>query len=176
MVALGLARPMLGCSTCLATSLVRLRLRASASVPLLSLCNLTYEHLSNAAIAALPIFEKWGVCLNSDFLLQQKIYDMILYGNQCLKQFPKAEKFILAAEIRQSMYRLLRLVVETNKKYYKKTTAQQLDVELDILRTYIRLASDKSMKYLPLRKYEHWSKLLNEIGRMIGGWMKTMNK
>ena len=73
---------------------------------------------------------------------------MILYGNQCLKQFPKAEKYAMAADIRQSMYRLLRLVIEANKKYHKKTTAQQMDVELEILRTFIRLAADKNLKYL----------------------------
>lgn len=100
---------------------------------------------------------------------------MILYGNQCLKQFPKAEKYAMAADIRQSMYRLLRLVIEANKKYHKKTTAQQMDVELEILRTFIRLAADKNLKYLPLNKYENWAKMLNEIGRMLGGWIKSMN-
>ncbi|WP_373712143.1 diversity-generating retroelement protein Avd [Jeotgalibaca porci] len=111
----------------------------------------------------------------NDFKILQKVYDMILYGNQCLKQFPKAEKYAMAADIRQSMYRLLRLVIEANKKYHKKTTAQQMDVELEILRTFIRLAADKNLKYLPLNKYENWAKMLNEIGRMLGGWIKSMN-
>lgn len=101
---------------------------------------------------------------------------MILYGNQCLKQFPKSEKYAMASEIKGSMYRLLRLIVEANKKYHKKTTAQNIDIELEILRTFIRLAADKNLKYLPLNKYENWAKMLNEIGRMLGGWMKTMNK
>lgn len=82
----------------------------------------------------------------------------------------------MASEIKGSMYRLLRLIVEANKKYHKKTTAQNIDIELEILRTFIRLAADKNLKYLPLNKYENWAKMLNEIGRMLGGWMKTMNK
>lgn len=56
----------------------------------------------------------------NDFKILQKVYDMILYGNQCLNQFPKSEKYALAAEIKQSMYRLLRLTIETNKKYHKR--------------------------------------------------------
>ena len=48
----------------------------------------------------------------------------------------------------------------------------KIDVELDILRTFVRLAADKETAYLPIRKYEIWSKQLNEIGRMLGGWMK----
>ena len=111
-----------------------------------------------------------------DFKILQKVYDMIIYGNQCLKQFPKSERYALAADIKKSMYHLLRLLVEANKKYHKKTTIQQLDVELDLLRTYIRLAAEPSMKYLSFKKYEYWSKILNEIGRMIGGWVKSQNK
>lgn len=110
-----------------------------------------------------------------DFKILQKVYDMIIYGNIALKQFPKSERFTLVADIKKSMYNLLRLTIEANKKYHKKTTIQQLDVELDLLRTYIRLASEPSMKYLSLKRYEIWSKQLNEIGRMIGGWIKSQN-
>lgn len=111
--------------------------------------------------------------MNTDFKILQKTYDMILYGNICLKQFPKHEKHVMAADIRSSMYRLLDLIIRANKKYYKKTTLQDLDVELEILRTYIRLAADQQLRYLPLKKYEIWSRMLNEIGRMIGGWIKS---
>lgn len=38
-----------------------------------------------------------------DFMILQKINDMIIYGNICLRQFPKAEKHVLAADIRKSM-------------------------------------------------------------------------
>lgn len=108
-----------------------------------------------------------------EFKILQKTYDMIIYGNICLKNFPKSERYALAADIKKSMYELLRLLIEANKKYYKKTTIQQLDVELETLRIYIRLASDPKLMYLPLRKYENWAKMLNEIGRMIGGWLKS---
>lgn len=104
----------------------------------------------------------------------QKTYDMILYANICLKQFPKYEKHVLAADIRKSMYKLLSLIITANKKYYKKTTLQEIDIELDVLRTYIRLSMD--LKYLPIKKYEIWSKKLNEIGKMLGGWMKYAKK
>lgn len=109
-----------------------------------------------------------------NFKILQKTYDMILYGNCCLKQFPRSEKYALAADIKKSMYKLLRLLIETNKKYYKKTTLKQIDVELEILRFYIRLAADPQSKYLAIRKYENWAKMLNEIGRMFGGWLKSV--
>ncbi len=111
--------------------------------------------------------------MNADFKILQKTYDMIIYGNVCLKEFPKHEKHVMAASIRSSMHRLLELIVRANKKYHKKTTLQDIDVELELLRTYIRVAADPKIKYLPIKKYENWSKLLNEIGRMLGGWIKS---
>jgi len=75
---------------------------------------------------------------------------MILYGNTCLKQFPKSERYALAADIKNSMYRLLQLIVRANKKYYKKTTIEDIDIELDVLRTLIRLAADQQLEYLPI--------------------------
>jgi hypothetical protein len=105
----------------------------------------------------------------------QKTYDMIMYGNQCLLQFPRAERYALAAEIKQSMYKILRLIIQANKQRNKRQLQIEIDTELDVLRTFIRLAADNQTKYLPLRKYEIWSKQLNEIGKMLGGWMKSTN-
>jgi len=111
-----------------------------------------------------------------DLKILQKTYDMILYGNICLRQFPKAEKYALASDIKESMYALLKLIITANKRYYKKTTLQDLDIELDTLRTLIRLSADKEFMFLPLRKYENWSRMLSEIGKMIGGWMKAVKQ
>lgn len=111
--------------------------------------------------------------MNEDFKILQKTYDMILHGNVCLKQFPKHEKHVMSADIRKSMYALLQFAVRANKKYFKKTTLQDMDIELEVLRTLIRLSSDPKLKYLPIKKYENWSKMLNEIGRMLGGWIKS---
>jgi len=47
-----------------------------------------------------------------------------------------------------------------------------MDVELDYLRSLIRLAMQ--LGFLPFRKYENWAAMLNEIGKMLGGWMKSM--
>jgi hypothetical protein len=52
----------------------------------------------------------------------QKTYDMIEYGYVALKQFPRSEKHTFVAEIKETMMTILRLIVSTNKKYYKKTT------------------------------------------------------
>lgn len=95
-----------------------------------------------------------------------------MYGYQALKQFPKHEKHVLGAEIRLSMLQLQRLIVTAFKRYHKKTTLTDLDIELAILKRRVRLAKD--LQYLDLKKYQIWIGQLVEIGKMIGGWIKSI--
>lgn len=107
-----------------------------------------------------------------DLLIRKRVEDMLQYAYTAVRQFPKAERHVLSAEIRATCWRLLRLVIICNKRYYKKTTLQDLDAELELLRAQVRLAFE--MGYLPPRKHEHWSRLNDEIGRLLGGWIRSM--
>lgn len=112
--------------------------------------------------------------MSEELKILQKTYDMVQYGYICLRQYPKSEKFTLGSETKQCMLGLIRLMITANRRYYKKTTIQDLDVELDALRYYVRLAKD--LGFLPFNKYENWIKMLSEIGRMIGGWQKSIEQ
>lgn len=39
---------------------------------------------------------------NDIFHIKEKIYEMILYGNPQLKDFPKTERYVLAGDIRKT--------------------------------------------------------------------------
>lgn len=69
-----------------------------------------------------------------DLAIIKKIEDMIGYGYIVLRQFPKSEKFVLGADIRQSMIELLSLAIRCAKRYHKKTSLQDMDVELQKLK------------------------------------------
>ena len=113
----------------------------------------------------------------TSFILKEKIADMMKYGKQAVANFPRRERQT-ADEIRRSMLTMYRLSIMVEKKYYKKTTLQELYIELDVLRHLIRLAQDRDYygrnvaPPLPFKKYEYWSGMLSEIGRIIGGYMK----
>ncbi|MGL5714165.1 MAG: diversity-generating retroelement protein Avd [Paraclostridium sp.] len=101
----------------------------------------------------------------------QKTYDMIEYGYKAIEQFPKSEKFALGNDMKRCMHNILHLGIVAQKKYYKKTTLQELDVEITTLKAYTRLAKD--LGFLPFKKYEVWSSYNIELGRMVGGWIRN---
>ena len=106
--------------------------------------------------------------------IQQKVFEMMEYAYVCLQQFPKSEKFALVADIKRCMNLILERVVEGSKKYYKKTTLQELDVEVTKLKAYIRLSY--KLGFLPIKKYEIWAEKVVEIGKMVGGWIKNVQR
>ena len=39
----------------------------------------------------------------------------------------------------------------------------------------IRLRIAKQLKILPFNRYEHWAARNDEIGRLIGGWLRSLD-
>ena len=107
-----------------------------------------------------------------ELLIVKKIFDMMEYAYLALAQFPRSEKQAIVADIKRCMDRLLERAIEANKnttkEYYKK------DVELAKLKKYIRLTY--RLKFLPFKKYKIWTEKTKEIGRMLGGWIKSTRR
>ena len=110
----------------------------------------------------------------TDMIIETKIEDMMVYGYTALRQFPKSEKYGMAADIKAQMDLILERTIEAKKHYYKKTTLRDLDVSLEKLRKYLRLAM--KMKCLPMKQYEIWTGQIAEIGKMVGGWINSVQK
>ena len=108
---------------------------------------------------------------HTDLLIRQQCEELISYAYEALRQFPKFERHVFCAEIRATLWQMLRLIIVCNKRYHKKTTLKDLDAELDVLRAQVRMAYQ--FGYINSRKYEEWSRRNDEVGRMIGGWIKS---
>lgn len=105
--------------------------------------------------------------------------------NVHLNHFPKHEKYGLSQSIRQAAYDVYALLVECQKRYHNKTTLSKLDVRHEQLRMLINLAfelghydfhnhkrtrsNDEAQ-----RRYTAISILVNELGAMIGGWIRSL--
>ena len=107
-----------------------------------------------------------------DLKILQKVFDMMGYAYPALAQFPKSEKFALVTDIKKSMDALLKLCITARKKYHKQTTLRDMDVELATLQAYVRLSAN--LGFLSPKKYQVWSGMLVEIGKMLGGWIKAV--
>jgi len=121
-----------------------------------------------------------------EVVLNRKYMEMIKLLNIYLNHFPKHEKYALALQIRQNAYHIYDLITECHKKYYKKTTLSDLDISHEKLRMQLYLANElgyfayKNGKTDAIVNPEHRflaiSKLIDEIGRMIGSWIQKIKQ
>ncbi|MBM3726975.1 MAG: diversity-generating retroelement protein Avd [Acidobacteria bacterium] len=101
-----------------------------------------------------------------------KTYDFVLWLCQRVRDFDRAFKFTLGDRIVQSGIDFLTGVVTASySNAGKAAILKTASTELTRLRYLIRLAKD--LKLLALQSYGHASRSLEEIGRMLGGWMKA---
>lgn len=108
-----------------------------------------------------------------EFKILQKVQDLIVYSYPILTQFPKAERFSFAQDIRHCLNALLELTIEEEKRYIKKTTVQNMDIENEKLKIFIRVAYE--LRYIDKHRYAVWESKSVEIGKMIGGLLKSVS-
>lgn len=102
----------------------------------------------------------------------EKLEEVSAYSRIALRQFPKYEKFLLAAEIRTALTEIKRLLIRAAKRYYKKTTLEDLDIEIELLRSLVR--ESVKLQYIDMKRYEVWAAKIGEIGKMLGAWLKNV--
>ena len=100
-------------------------------------------------------------------------YEFIKWLHTLLNKFPKSEKYTMAQKIENTSLDFLESIIESNNDFDKKKSLRKAIVELDKLRIYFRLSKD--LQFISFSQYEYGSKLINEIGRMLGGWYKKNN-
>jgi len=101
----------------------------------------------------------------------QKSYDLTLRFFRETHEFPREYKFSLGQRMKDACLEILDAIIEANAVRDKKAALQTANKHLERLRIYTRLAYD--LKVIGMKKYEVLSKYSDEIGRMIGGWMKS---
>jgi len=112
-----------------------------------------------------------------NLVLFQKVEDFIDYFEPIIERFPSFERYALRTCIKNCMYRIYEMIIRTNSSRNKLAGWYDIDVELKILRGYVRRSRKRGSRYLSLKSYETAVKKLSEIGRVIGGLInKEKNK
>jgi hypothetical protein len=101
--------------------------------------------------------------------LFQKVEDFIDYFEPIVERFPSFERYAIRTQIKNCMYRIYEMIIRTNSSRNKLQGWYDIDVELKVLRGYVRRSRKRGSRYLSKKSYETASKMLVEIGRLLGG-------
>lgn len=107
-----------------------------------------------------------------ELVIYKQFMELIYYTEMITEKFPKVEKYSLVPEIKKVTYSGIYNVISAYKLYEKKDKLKELnslDINLKMLKVLIRLSHKR--KYISHKNYEAWSKKINNIGNLLGGWI-----
>ncbi|MFK7844957.1 MAG: diversity-generating retroelement protein Avd [Rhodothermales bacterium] len=104
----------------------------------------------------LPVFVKWMEFLS--WLLDTT------------ENFPKRVRFTLSTRIETLALDMVEDLVEARYSQNKKKILVRANLRLEKIRILLRICHDR--QYLPQNKYLYAIKAVNEVGKMMGGWIR----
>lgn len=108
-----------------------------------------------------------------DFPIFQKTYETYKLFYSYLVNFPKKDKYTLGQRCENALLDFLEAITIAGglPKTEKVPVLQKASIKLDLAKILIRLCKD--LKILDNKKYLELESSLQEIGKMLGGWIKS---
>ena len=112
--------------------------------------------------------------MQQEIPLIQKIYDFYRELYLVTEKMPKKDKHSLGIKIDKTTLDLMELAIEAGSTSGsdKAPLLTEASTKLDVLKLLIRLTYD--VKATDQKKYLKLEEQLQEIGKMIGGWIKSL--
>ncbi len=112
--------------------------------------------------------------MHDKFILHKKTYELLIWIYPIINRIPKSHRLVLGRKLEEIGLDLLLTIIKANKARGKNRQRLQLEYSehLDTLRILVRLTKD--LKMMSIKQYALTAKKINELGRMLSGWMKVI--
>jgi hypothetical protein len=81
---------------------------------------------------------------------------------------------VLGERIERNLYSLLETLIQAKYTKNRQRLLEQANLTLEILRFQMRLAKD--LQCLKVESYGFAAKSIDEIGRLVGGWLRSQGE
>jgi len=88
-----------------------------------------------------------------------------------LDHFPRARRFTLGERLENGLLEVLELLTQAAYLKNNKIQLNQANIRLATVRHLWRLSYE--LRAISIKAYDHGSKLLLELGKQVGGWLRT---
>jgi len=107
--------------------------------------------------------------MNENYPIIVKTYNLTHWYIEKLAKLPKNHRYTLGEKIQNGLLNLLLLLSDAIYSKNRKPILEEANRELEKLRILSRLMKDLNL--LPTESYRFVSASVDEIGKMIGGWV-----
>lgn len=108
-----------------------------------------------------------------DIPIFKKAYELYKLFHEYRKVVSKQDRFTIFERCENLIMEVTEGIIKagTEQKPAKVATLEHTSLKLNMLRVFIRLMKD--VKVIDNKKYVTLENIVDEIGRMLGGWIKS---
>ena len=110
--------------------------------------------------------------MKEDYPIFKKYYTTLDWILNTCEKYPKNVRFTFSSRIMNHSMDILELIIEAiySPKNLRNEKLQKINLHLEKLRVFFRLSHSRN--YITVKQYAFISGEVEEIGKMVGGWMK----
>jgi hypothetical protein len=106
-----------------------------------------------------------------ELLVITKTYDLIVWSSKHTSRFPRNHRYVLGERLERNLYDLLETLIQARYSRDRQPLLVQANLTLEVLRFQTRLARD--LNCLRMNSYVYAAKAIDEVGRLVGGWLRS---
>lgn len=112
--------------------------------------------------------------LNNEAPILKQTVDLYKDFYQFSKSFPKKDQYMLGRRCEEYILRFMELILIAvgSQKEQKLKILQDANAKFDVIKVFFRIA--REFKIIDNKKYLTLEARAQEIGKMLGGWMRSM--
>jgi len=112
--------------------------------------------------------------MQNEIPIIQKVYDFYRELYLAIEKMPKKDKYTLGEKLGRTTLDLIELLIMASyaNKEEKNIFLNKANAKLEILKILVRLAEE--VKAISTKKYLLLQEKLQETGKMLGGWMRSL--
>jgi len=109
---------------------------------------------------------------SDEMVILVRTFDLLDWLMPKAERFPKAQRFVVTQRLTGAALDLQEALFDANARTGRQRLnhLEAADAHLDKLRLYLRLAHQ--WHWLTGNQYLHVSRMVAEVGRLLGGWLK----
>ncbi len=101
----------------------------------------------------------------------EAMYRVLLWLIPTVEKFPRKQKFVLGDRIESTALDVLESLIGATYTKARGKMLADANLGLERLRFFMRLSFE--LHLIDARRYEHSARSLDEVGRLVGGWLKA---
>ena len=109
-----------------------------------------------------------------EMVIFTRTFDFLSWLLPITAGFPRSQRFIVTQRLLDAALNFQELIIEANAQRgaQRAEKLRAADAELRKVRLYLRLC--EKWDWLKPNQYHHVSEMIVEIGKLLGGWQKTV--